>query len=258
MVSKHFVLVHGACLGAWTWYKVAVKLKSSGHKVTALDMAASGINPEGVEDVQSIMDYAEPLMEFMEALPSDNRVILVGHSQGGACISLAMEKFPQKIAVAVFVSAFMPCLGFDMDSVYEKYKRSMEFYMDCKFVYGENGQIISTLFGPDYMSTRIFQLCPPEDLELALALIRPLPTSTNTGPEKKDSKDFTKENYGSVRRFYIKLEDDNLINEPVERFRLENYPPEEVEIIHNADHMAMLSNPHDLSSCFLRISQKYD
>lgn len=121
MASRHYVLVHGACLGAWTWYKVIPILKFAGHKVTALDMAASGINPQQVKDVNSIADFSKPLLEFMETLlPSDERVILVSHSHGGYCISLAMEKYPHKIAVAVFVSAFMPCLGFDMDRIYEK------------------------------------------------------------------------------------------------------------------------------------------
>lgn len=96
-----------------------------------------------------------------------------------------------------------------------------------------------------------------QDLELALALVRPISASASLEAEKKDFKEITEENYGSVRRVYVKLEDDNVINEPVERFRLENDPPEEVVIIQNADHMAMLSNPRDLSSCFLQISQKY-
>lgn len=40
-------------------------------------------------------------------IPAD-RVILVAHSFGGLAISQAMEMYPEKIAVAVFVSALMP------------------------------------------------------------------------------------------------------------------------------------------------------
>ena len=106
--ERHFVLVHGACHGAWCWYKVAARLKSTGHKVTALDMAASGIHPKQVHEVQSMSDYFEPLMEFMASLPSEERVILVGHSKGGLCISAAIERFPDKVSVGVFAAAFMP------------------------------------------------------------------------------------------------------------------------------------------------------
>ena len=44
----------------------------------------------------------------MVALPSHERVILVSHSLGGMAISQAMEYFPSKISVAVFVTALMP------------------------------------------------------------------------------------------------------------------------------------------------------
>lgn len=101
-------MVHGACHGAWCWYKIVALLKSDGQQVTTLDMAASGIHPKQVHELNSITDYYEPLMEFLRSLPQEERVILVGHSLGGICISMAMEFFPNKIAAAVFVTAFMP------------------------------------------------------------------------------------------------------------------------------------------------------
>ncbi|OWM66288.1 hypothetical protein CDL15_Pgr013505 [Punica granatum] len=36
------------------------------------------------------------------------RVVLVGHSMGGAAVAMAMERFPEKIVVAVFAAAMMP------------------------------------------------------------------------------------------------------------------------------------------------------
>ncbi|KAJ8533657.1 hypothetical protein K7X08_006981 [Anisodus acutangulus] len=45
-LSKHFVLVHGSCHGAQSWYKLMALIRSSGHNVTAIDLAASGINPQ--------------------------------------------------------------------------------------------------------------------------------------------------------------------------------------------------------------------
>jgi pimeloyl-ACP methyl ester carboxylesterase len=107
---KHFVLVHGASHGAWCWYKLVTLLKQAGHRVTALDLGASGINPKQLTEVISIWDYLQPLMGFMASLPQGETVILVGHSYAGLCISLAMESFPEKISVAVFLTAYMPSL----------------------------------------------------------------------------------------------------------------------------------------------------
>ncbi|CAI0429578.1 unnamed protein product [Linum tenue] len=111
--KKHFVLVHGAAHGAWCWYKLIPLLKSSGHRVTALDLGASGADPNRLDEIVTISDYARPLMEFMASLPEDDddgKVILVGHSFGGYVISMAMERFPEKVLVAVFVTAEMPNL----------------------------------------------------------------------------------------------------------------------------------------------------
>ncbi|GAU17410.1 hypothetical protein TSUD_232870 [Trifolium subterraneum] len=105
---KHFVMVHGACVGAWCWYKLKPQLESVGHKVTALDLAACGINTNKIEDVHTFDEYAKPLLEFLASLDPNEKVILVGHSLGGMSVALAMEKFPEKIAVGVFLTAFIP------------------------------------------------------------------------------------------------------------------------------------------------------
>ncbi|GMN29908.1 hypothetical protein TIFTF001_002610 [Ficus carica] len=108
MMEKHFVLIHGTCHGAWCWYKLLSLLKLAGHRATALDLGATGVNPKQLNEVTSLSDYVQPLMDFMSSLPQQERVILVGHSYAGLCISLAMESFPQKISVAVFLTAYMP------------------------------------------------------------------------------------------------------------------------------------------------------
>ena len=95
--KRHFVLVHGAC--------------HVRRMVTALDMAASGVHPKQLNDVGSFSDYVEPLMEFMASLPVEERVMLVGHIMGGACISLAMERFTEKIFVGVYVTALILVLN---------------------------------------------------------------------------------------------------------------------------------------------------
>lgn len=106
--QTHFVLVHGACHGAWSWYKLKPLLESAGHKVTAVDLSASGINMRSIHEVLTAEDYSAPLMELVAAIPPHEKVVLVGHSFGGISLGLAMEQYPEKISVAVFLAAFMP------------------------------------------------------------------------------------------------------------------------------------------------------
>ena len=116
----HFVLVHGFGHGAWCWYKVATALSSAGHRVTALDMTACGASPARAEEVASFEEYSRPLLDTVAALPPGEQAILVGHSFGGLSLALAMERYPDSVAVAVFVSAAMPAAGKPMTLVFQQ------------------------------------------------------------------------------------------------------------------------------------------
>ncbi|CAN1816296.1 Methylesterase 1 [Linum perenne] len=108
--TAHFVLVHGACHGAWCWFKLKPLLETAGHRVTVFDLAASGIDTKSIHQVPTLRQYTQPLLDFLSAIDekSEDSVILVGHSLGGLNLALAMECFPTKISAAVFLSAFMP------------------------------------------------------------------------------------------------------------------------------------------------------
>uniref|UniRef100_A0A453GH74 AB hydrolase-1 domain-containing protein n=1 Tax=Aegilops tauschii subsp. strangulata TaxID=200361 RepID=A0A453GH74_AEGTS len=112
-VRNHFILVHGLCHGAWCWYKVVTALEAAGHRVTAVDLAASGAHPARVDEVHSFEEYSRPLLDAVAAAPErgGERLILVGHSHGGLSLALAMERFPGKVAAAVFAAAAMPSVG---------------------------------------------------------------------------------------------------------------------------------------------------
>ena len=92
--QKHFVLVHGACHGAWCWYKLKPLLESAGQRVTAIDLSASGINPKRLDEVYTLEDYSLPLLELMASIPPAEQFVLVGHSYGGFNLALAMENYP--------------------------------------------------------------------------------------------------------------------------------------------------------------------
>ncbi|KAK6152708.1 hypothetical protein DH2020_012347 [Rehmannia glutinosa] len=253
----HFVLVHGDCHGAWCWYKLTTLLRSAHHKVTALDLAGCGSDLKRVGEVRSITDYFEPLMLFMEGLPMEERVILVGHSRGGIDISIAMERFPEKIAVAVFVTASMPGPDLDLPTVSKEFEGRLDSPMDNQYTYsqGEDKPPTSYLIGPKFLESELYQLSPPEDLTLATFLIRPSPLFVDFRCPSKETV-LTKENYGSVRRVYVVCDEDNLMKD-MQRWLIDNNPPDEVKVINGSDHMAMMSKPHDLCSCLLEIGNKY-
>ncbi|KAJ4714963.1 Salicylic acid-binding protein 2 [Melia azedarach] len=256
--KKHFVLVHGACHGAWCWYKVLALLKVAGHRVTALDLGASGLNTKRLDEIASISDYVQPLMDFMSSLSPDEKVILVGHSYGGICISLAMENFPEKILVAVFVSAYMPHYKSPPGAVIQEYfsRTPAESLLDCKleFDQGLENPPTSGFFGPEYLKSMVYSNCQLEDVELARMLVRP--TGLFFEDLSKESL-LTKVKSGTVDRVFVICPEDKVMNEDFQRLMIQNYSPKEVRIIASADHMPMLSKPQELCQALEDIAAKY-
>ncbi|BBH09512.1 methyl esterase 10, partial [Prunus dulcis] len=238
--KKHFVLVHGSCFGAWSWYKLVTLMKSSGHNVTAIDLAASGVDPQQAKDLQSISDYFKPLTDFMAALdPPHDKVILVGHSLGGLAISYAMEGFPYKISLGVFVTALMPGPTLNISTLNQESFRRQGSLLDSKYTYdqGPNNPPITLTFGPLFWQqtcTNSAQLRGPvQELKL------------------------TREKYGSVNRVYVLSGGDLLMQKDVERWMIKRNRPNSVVEITGSDHMVMISKPLELWVHIQRISEKY-
>ncbi|XP_019185377.1 PREDICTED: methylesterase 10 [Ipomoea nil] len=247
--KKHIVLVHGICHGAWCWYKVVTLLRLSGHRVTALDLGACGVHPRQLKEIATAADYVQPLMELLGNLPRDEKVVLVGHSYGGLPISLAMQSFPNKILVAVFLAAYMPNHYTPPATLIQEYFRRtrMETLMDCQLTFdkGLQNPPTSVIFGSNFMEAMVYTHCKPEDLELGRMLIRPGALFVE---EMAKENLLTKDKYGSVKRVYIICEDDQIMDQEFQIHNIQNSPPCEVKSMAATGHMAMLSKPEEL--CF--------
>ncbi|XP_050918301.1 methyl jasmonate esterase 1 [Lathyrus oleraceus] len=257
--SEHFVLVHGACHGAWCWYKVATLLQSAGHNVTTVELAASGINPIQVQEIRQISKYHEPLMKYMESLPLEEKVILVGHSLAGLSMSVAMEKFPQKISVAVFITTFVLSQNLTYPAILQEQARRNNSLMDTKDLYfdGPNKPATARLFGPKYLASTFYQLSPPEDLTLALSLVRPMPLYNDYDLLEKETK-VTYDRNGRVPKIFIIAKNDKLVAEDFQRWIIERSGPyAEVKVVKNADHMVIFSKVKKLTRMLLKIARKY-
>ncbi|KAG5621427.1 hypothetical protein H5410_006645 [Solanum commersonii] len=250
VMKKHFVLVHGACHGSWCWFKLKPLLEAAGHKVTALDMAASGIDLRKIEELRTLDDYTVPLMEFMESLPQEEKVILVGHSYGGMNLGLAMEKYPQKIYAAVFLTGLMPdsvhMSSYVLDQYFER--TPTKNWFDTQFVsYSSPEDPMTSIFlDPKLLAHRFYQLCSHEASSLFIE-------------DLSKAKYFTDEGYGSVKKVYIICTEDKVLPKEFQQWLIDKIGTvTEAKEIKGADHMAMLCMPKQLCDTLLEIAYKYN
>ncbi|MGW6445919.1 alpha/beta fold hydrolase [Lentzea sp. NPDC055074] len=94
-----FAIAHGGGDVGWSWHLVAQALEAKGHTAVAPDL------PIEDED-KDLTDWATALVE---ALPSTEDVVVVGHSFGGLVAPLAAAQINAK--ALVYVTAMLPTPG---------------------------------------------------------------------------------------------------------------------------------------------------
>ncbi|CAF2056503.1 hypothetical protein HID58_070325 [Brassica napus] len=254
LTVKKFVLVHGEGFGAWCWYKIVASLDESGLSPITVDLTGSGFNMTDTNTVSTLEDYSKPLIEYLENLPEEDKVILVGHSTGGASISYALERFPEKISKAIFVCATMVSDGqrpFDVFS--EELGSAEKFMKESQFLIYGNGKDeppTGFMFEKQHMKGLYFNQSPNRDIALAMMSMRPVPL----GP-MMEKVTLTAERYGKGRRFYVQTLDDLALSPDVQEKLVRENSPEGVYKIKGSDHSPFFSKPQSLHKILLEIAQ---
>ena len=66
---KNFILVHGIGGGAWFWFEIVTLLQMYGNTATAVDLTSNGINKAIADDVTTVAQYTQPLIDAIVAAP---------------------------------------------------------------------------------------------------------------------------------------------------------------------------------------------
>ncbi|PIN12503.1 putative hydrolase/acyltransferase (alpha/beta hydrolase superfamily) [Handroanthus impetiginosus] len=252
--TKKFVLVHGEGFGAWCWYKNIALLEESGLLPIALDLTGSGIDITDTNSVTTLADYSKPLIDFLQQLPEDEKVILVGHSSGGACISYALEHLHRKISKAIYLCATMISDGQRPFDVFAQELGSSELFSpeSKSLIYGNGKDNPPTgfMFEKQHMQGLYFNQSPAKDVALAMVSMRPIPLGPIMG-----TLSLSTDKYGTGRRFYIQTLDDHALSPDVQEKLVRENPPEGVFKIKGSDHCPFFSKPQSLHKILIDIAQ---
>jgi pimeloyl-ACP methyl ester carboxylesterase len=117
-VPATFVLVHGAWQGGWAWETFVPRLEAAGHRAIAVDLPGNGDDETPPADVDVNL-YARHLTSIIDAI--DGPVVLLGHSMGGTAVAQACELRPDRVALAVYLAAFLLSDGVSVMMFYDRY-----------------------------------------------------------------------------------------------------------------------------------------
>ncbi|KAF5200574.1 Methylesterase [Thalictrum thalictroides] len=230
--KSHFVLVHGSGGGAWNWYKISTHLEKHGYKVSCLDLKSAGIDATNLSSILTFEDYNKPLVDFLSALPENEKVILVGHSAGGVSVTDAIHRFGKKISIAVFVGATMLRRGFlteqdKIDGIPDKIRHPH-------------------LPTNSTMTREFVPKISPEDATLGRMLQK-------DGPDKVISEAKFPESPGidEVLRLYIKTMYDQVLKPEQQDAMIKKWRPSDVFLL-ESDHNPNLSTPLYLARMLIK------
>jgi pimeloyl-ACP methyl ester carboxylesterase len=229
-----FILIHGAMMGGWCWYKVVPLLEQQGHTVIAPDLPSHGRDktPLAAVSLQAYVDSVGKLLDGQR-----ESVILGGHSMGGAVITQVAEERPEKIKVLVYVAA--PLLH-DGEAIFQLLQQDTESLA-----------AVSMTFAPDqsYVTMREEAIkdaacgdCSEEDIALVKALqvpqaVAPLSTPVHTSAA----------NFGRLRRVYIECLRDRAATPAFQKKLYTALPCEKVLSL-NTSHSPLFSAPRELAA----------
>ncbi|HEV3226489.1 MAG TPA: alpha/beta hydrolase [Acidimicrobiales bacterium] len=158
------VLVHGAWHGAWCWDKVVALLDEAGIATHATELPFTSFD----DDVRATSGALDRI---------DGRVVLCGHSYGGAVITQAGTH--PSVEHLVYLTAFACDVGESPSATAVEENLPFTAINDA-LVFRDDGASMSV--DPAKAAAVFYHDCDPADIEAAISRLRPVNLSCVTTP----------------------------------------------------------------------------
>lgn len=235
---KHYILVHGAWEGPWSWDYTRPTLEKQGHSVTAIDLHGRDSSNRNVTNV-TLDSYVETVVNAIDQL--DKKVVLVGHSMAGAVISQVAERLPEKIDKLVYVAAFLLKSG---DSVIEAMTRDPDGEFLPELIFSDDQTSVTA--SQQTWRDKAFHDVREDRLSTVLPLV-----DIGQATEPFMAKVVvTEKNFGSVPKLYIRTAIDKMVSPKLQDEMLENWKVDQVHVLQSG-HFPTLSMPETMAELML-------
>ena len=99
------VLIPGFWLDGSSWDEVVPALEQAGHRTHALTLPGMESKDADRSEI-TLRDHVDAVVEVIDSFdPADGKVVLVGHSGGGAIAHAAVDARPDRVARVVYVDS---------------------------------------------------------------------------------------------------------------------------------------------------------
>ncbi len=238
--KKNLLLVHGAAHDSSCWDLMIPLLEEQGYRVHTLTLSGHGNNKKSHFRV-SVNTYAQDIC--LKARSIGSPVVLVGHSLGGASISMAAEKCPELFSQLVYLTAIVPD------------DRGRSISTNSKKITNDNmekaGKISllngSVFYSPDKVAEYFYNECSSAVKSKAARQLCAQPIRPFLSRLK-----WTEANLGSIEKYYIECTLDHCIYIDAQRGMQNNMEFAKIASL-NADHSPFLSMPDKLANCITEL-----
>ena len=247
-MSPHytFILVHGAWHGSWAWEAIVSRLKAAGHDAIAVDLPGNGCDSTPPQEVTLDL-YAAYVARLIDAVTGP--VVLVGHSMGGMTVGQTCEVRPDRIALAIYLCAFLLPDGMSVLEFYGKYLQPWMRGAHSRVTYDAAG-----LYSSIDPAAAVEVFYHQADRSLAEAAARRL-TPQPEGARRSHIH-LSAERFGRVPRVYIEAREDRSVHLPLQR-QMQELTPFLATYGLDSDHAPQLSQPDALTQLLLDIVSRH-
>src|SRR6476619_1581710 len=103
-----YVLIPGACHGAWCFDDLSAGLRNEGHRVLSYTLTGVAERAHLAHSGVNLETHITDVLSALAAEPDAKDLVLVGHSYGGMVISAVADRIPEKVDALVYLDALVP------------------------------------------------------------------------------------------------------------------------------------------------------
>jgi len=235
--GKTFILVHGAWQASFVWDNVKEQLEEQGNRVISVELPSHGKDSSPIDEA-TLDNYVAKVKSAIN--DEDGKIILVGHSLGGAVITQAAAQLPDKIEKVVYIAGFLPLNGESVNSLSALDKES-EISLDILIPSQDFSTV--TFADPEITIPKIFcHDATPQQKTLLIKNLKAEPTAPMGTPLQYDTNVFEK-----IDKYYVYTKQDRAISYGFQQKMAQKAGITKTFII-DASHSPFVSKPKEVAA----------